>query len=88
MEAEPAKIRRRASEFLIRFSFTRKDKSKNSFRFNGFDLTCTTMWDIKRRHKEAGYRKASGGVPAFPYFLVLLVYAYIFRIAVSTKRST
>jgi hypothetical protein len=31
------------------------------------------MWDIKKLRKEAGYRKAPGGVPAFPYFLVLLV---------------
>jgi hypothetical protein len=57
---------------------------KNRFKFSGFGSTYTTLWDIKVRRKEAGYRKAPGGVPVFPYFLVLLVYAYIFMKAVST----
>jgi len=42
------------------------------------------MWDIQIRRKEAGYRKAPGGVPAFPYFLVLLVVAHIFMKPVPT----
>jgi len=42
-------------------------------KFWGFNLTYTTLWDIKKTRKEAGHRKAPGGVPAFPYFLVLLI---------------
>jgi hypothetical protein len=38
---------------------------------------------MKNGRKEAGYRKAPGGVSAFPYFLVLLIYAQIFKQAVS-----
>ena len=38
----------------------------------------------KIRRKEAGYREEPGGVPAFPYFLVLFVYAYISMKSVST----
>jgi hypothetical protein len=36
------------------------------------------------RRKEAGYRKAPGGVPAFPYFLVLLFDAYSLMKSAST----
>ena len=36
------------------------------------------MW-----RKEAGYRKAPGGVPAFPYFLVLFVYLHLHEVRVN-----
>ena len=56
---------------------------KNRVRFCGFNLTYTTMWDIKMWRKEAGYRKAPGGVPAFPYFLVLFAYLHLHEVRVN-----